>query len=135
MAKEATYRGKSISELALLTPKELMNYLPARAKRTIKRGMLKKNPRLVKKIEKAYNLVKEGKPQIRIRTHERSFIVLPKMVGLKINVHNGKEFFEVNIKPEMIGHTLGEYSLTRRMVKHGGPGIGASRSSKAVKAK
>lgn len=135
MAKEFKYRGKSIEELVSLSPKELSSLLPSRSRRSIKRGLLKKNPKLVKKIEESYKLVKEGKPQKKIRTHNRSFIVIPKMIGLKVSIHNGKEFNEVLIKPEMIGHMLGEYSMTRKMVKHGGPGIGASRSSKAVKAK
>ena len=46
--------------------------------------------------------------------------------------YNGKLFEIVEIKPEMIGHYLGEFSLTRRRVQHGSPGIGATRSSKYV---
>jgi small subunit ribosomal protein S19 len=51
------------------------------------------------------------------------------MVGLTIHVHNGKEFAQVSIKPEMIGHYLGEYAITNKRVQHGAPGVGASRSS------
>ena len=64
-----------------------------------------------------------------------TFIILPIMIGLTIKVHNGKEFHEVLIKNSMIGHLLGEYALTRRMVKHSSPGVGASRSSKFVPVK
>jgi len=135
MVKPAVYRGKSIDELNELSPKELIKFMPSKARRSIKRGMLKKNPKFNKRIDNAYKLVKEGKPQPKIKTHLRSFIILPKMVGLKVGVHSGKEFYEVLIKPEMIGHMLGEYSMTRRPVKHSTPGIGASKSSKAVKAK
>lgn len=49
------------------------------------------------------------------------------MVGLTIAVYNGKEFKEVKIEPEMIGHYLGEFAKTRKTVEHGG--IGATRSS------
>ena len=59
-------------------------------------------------------------------------IIFPEMVGLKIGVYNGKEFVIVEVKPEMIGHYLGEFSLTRRRISHGSPGIGATRSSKYV---
>jgi small subunit ribosomal protein S19 len=45
-------------------------------------------------------------------------------------VHNGKEFSTVEIKPEMIGHALGEFALTRKIVAHSGLGVGATRSSK-----
>jgi small subunit ribosomal protein S19 len=57
-------------------------------------------------------------------------IVLPEFVGRKIAVYNGKEFQEVLIQQEMIGHYLGEFALTRKPVKHTGPGVGATRSSK-----
>ena len=59
-------------------------------------------------------------------------IILPEMVGLTILVHNGKEFSTVEIKPEMIGHYLGEFAITIKKVSHGTPGIGASRSSMYV---
>ncbi|MEM2900066.1 MAG: ribosomal protein S19 family protein, partial [Thermoplasmata archaeon] len=65
-----------------------------------------------------------------IRTHCRDMVVLPEMVGIKIAIHNGKEFKEVEIMPEMIGHYLGEFAMTRVFPKHSGPGVGATRSSK-----
>jgi small subunit ribosomal protein S19 len=51
------------------------------------------------------------------------------MLDLTIHVYNGKEFVPVKIKPEMLGHYLGEFSLTRGKTKHGLPGIGATKSS------
>jgi len=51
------------------------------------------------------------------------------MIGLLISVHNGKEFFDVTIKSEMVGHYLGEYAITNKRVQHGSPGVGSSRSS------
>ena len=59
-------------------------------------------------------------------------IIFPEMVGLTIGVYNGKEYLNIEIKPEMIGHYLGEFSLTRKHVQHGSPGIGATKSSKYV---
>ena len=56
-------------------------------------------------------------------------IILPDMVDITINIHNGKEFTPISIKPEMIGHYLGEYAITNKRVQHGAPGVGASRSS------
>jgi small subunit ribosomal protein S19 len=69
---------------------------------------------------------------ITIKTHARDMIILPEMVGLTIHVHNGKDFVPVEIKPEMIGHYLGEFAITNKPVKHGEPGIGATRSSMYV---
>jgi small subunit ribosomal protein S19 len=56
-------------------------------------------------------------------------VIFPSMIGLKIHVHNGKEFVPLEIKAEMVGHYLGEYVITNKKVVHGTPGIGASRSS------
>ncbi len=57
------------------------------------------------------------------------------MVGLTIGVYNGKDFVAVRITAEMLGHRLGEFSTTRRQVKHGAPGVGATRSSAALSVK
>lgn len=70
-----------------------------------------------------------GKP---IKTHCRDMVILPEMVGLMLLVHSGKEFTSVEVKPEMIGHYLGEFVITNKKVVHGTPGIGASRSSMYV---
>lgn len=67
--------------------------------------------------------------EARIRTHCRDAVVLPSMVGLVFEVHNGREFVRIAIEPEMIGHYLGEFALTRKRVRHGAPGMGATRSS------
>jgi small subunit ribosomal protein S19 len=58
--------------------------------------------------------------------------ILPQFVGKTIAVHNGQNFVEIDVKPEMIGHYLGEFAITRRGVAHSGPGVGATRSSKHV---
>lgn len=72
---------------------------------------------------------KDAKP---IRTHCRDMVILPEMVGLNLLIHSGKEFESIDIKPEMIGHYLGEFVITNKKVLHGTPGIGASRSSMYV---
>jgi len=59
-------------------------------------------------------------------------IILPEMVGMTIAVHNGKEFVNIDITPETIGHYLGELATTMKKVIHGTPGIGASRASMYV---
>ena len=86
---------------------------------------------LLEKVRRAKEeLRKGGNPTI--KTHVRNMIILPEMVGLPIQVHNGKDFVQVEIKPEMIGHYLGEFAVTNKPVRHGTPGIGASRSSMYV---
>ena len=67
-----------------------------------------------------------------VRTHRRDMPILPEFVGRRIAIYNGQNFVEIDIKPEMIGHYLGEFALTRKNVAHSGPGVGATRSSKHV---
>ena len=74
---------------------------------------------------------KRGKDLI-VRTHVRDLIIFPEFVGLKVGIYNGRNYDIVDIRPEMIGHYLGEFALTRKRVQHGSPGIGATRSSKYV---
>lgn len=125
MAKEFLYRGKALSELKSMPMKEFIELLPARRRRSIKRGLSKDKKELIKKIE-------EGTETKIPRTHLREMLILPAMVGKKVRVHNGKEFIVIEIRLEMLGHLLGEYALTRRRVKHSDPGIGATRSSKFI---
>jgi len=84
--------------------------------------------KLLRKIMKARELMAKGK-NVKIRTHVRDMIILPVMVGLTIEVYNGKEFVPVKITPEMIGHYLGEFAPTTRKVEHGEPGLKATRST------
>lgn len=78
---------------------------------------LKKGPyideRLLKKIKKA----KRGEV---IKTWSRDCTILPEMIGFTFGVHNGKEFIQVRITEEMIGHKLGEFSPSTRFSRHGG---------------
>ena len=55
-----------------------------------------------------------------IKTWSRDSSIAPEMVGVTFGIHNGKQFVEVTIREEMVGHHLGEFSLTRKFVKHGG---------------
>ena len=72
------------------------------------------DPKLMKKIAKQKP---EGGP---IKTWARDCDISPEMVGYIFSVHNGKNFIDVRVSEEMIGHKLGEFSLTRKFVKHGG---------------
>ena len=121
--KEFSYRGMTLEELKKLTIEELMPFLPSRVRRTLKRGLTVKQDKLLKDIENA-NIGDD------IRTHCRDMVILPIFVGHLIHIHNGKEFQRVEIQPDMIGHYLGEFALSRQKVKHTGPGVGATRSSK-----
>ena len=125
------YRSYTLDELKKMNMDQFIQLLPARARRSLRRGLPPRQKKLLERLRRAYRAKKRGKDLI-TRTHVRDMIIFPEMVGLKIGVYNGKEFEIVDILPDMIGHYLGEFSLTRRRVQHGSPGIGATRSSKYV---
>ena len=125
MVKEFKYRGVSTEELQNLSLEKLFELLPARQRRSLTRGVTDDKRKLLEETK----LAKAGKLTNPIKTHLRDVIILPYMVGVTINVFSGKEFLPVVVRPEMVGHYLGEYALTNKRVIHGAPGVGASRSS------
>jgi len=131
MPKAFIYRGHSLDSLMSLSMDEFINLLPSRQRRSLQRGLTPEQRILLEKTRKAKEVLKQGRTMI-VKTHVRDVIIIPEMVGIKISVHNGKEFIPVEIKPAMIGHYLGEFAITNKPVRHGTPGIGASRSSMYV---
>jgi len=124
--KEFTFKGKTIAELQRMSIDEFAQIAPSRARRTLKHGFSGPQKVLLEKLKKG-NKVPE--------THCRDMIVIPDMLNKTVKVHNGKDFIPVIIQPEMLGHYLGEFSMTRRRVAHSAPGIGATRSSAAISVK
>ncbi|MBU6500781.1 MAG: 30S ribosomal protein S19 [Patescibacteria group bacterium] len=82
--------------------------------RSLKKGPYV-DPKLLKKISKI-------KPEnnVVIKTWSRASEISPEMVGFIFGVHNGKQFIDVRVSEEMVGHRLGEFSPTRKFVRHGG---------------
>merc|ERR1712232_484463 len=99
---------------------------------SLSRGLNIKVRNFIRKLRKAKTACPYGeKPEV-VKTHLRNQIVMPEMVGSVAGVYNGKAFNSVEIKPEMIGHYLGEFSITYHPVRHGRPGIGATNSSRFI---
>ena len=127
--KEFNYRGLTLEQLKALPMDELVKLFPSRVRRSLKRGFTEMQKKLLESVKKSRKLVDSGGKQEDVRTHCRDLPILPDMIGLVIGIYNGKEYVPVEIKTEMFGHVLGEFSMTRRPVKHGAPGVGATRSS------
>jgi small subunit ribosomal protein S19 len=123
-----TYRGKTLEELKKMDMKDFIELVPSRIRRSLKRGFTEQQKLLLKKAD----AVLSGKYKKPIKTHCRDMIVIPKIVGLTIYVHKGNVFEPIKIQPEMIGLRLGQLTLTRKKTEHSSPGIGATRSSKAI---
>lgn len=126
--KEFKYRGKTLDELKLMDIREFAKLLKSNEKRTA----LRQHDEIQKFILRSGKRVAKNKP---IRTHSREFIIVPKMVGLKVHIHDGRTFVPIDIVGEMLGHRLGEFAPTRTKVKHGAAGIGATKSSSAQSVK
>lgn len=80
---------------------------------------LKKGPYISEKLLKKMSKVRVGDKTI-IKTWCRACAISPEMVGFTFGVHNGKDFVPVFVAEEMVGHKLGEFSATRKFVRHGG---------------
>jgi len=128
MPKDFTYRGKSLEELKALDTREFAKHLGADSRRSVLRHF----EAIEKFIKKCRKRAEQGKP---IRTHLRDLVIVPNMIDYTVFIHNGKEFVQIKMIPEMIGHRLGEFAQTRKKVEHGAPGIGATKSSGAMSVK
>lgn len=125
------YRGKTLEELRKMSMKEFIKLIPSRQRRSLERGMPNRQRKLLKKLQKAQKAAKKDREVI-VRTHNRDMVIFPEFIGLTIAVHNGLEFIPVKVSPEHIGHYLGEFAPTTKQVRHGNPGVGATRSSQFV---
>lgn len=121
--KEFTYKGKTIDELKKLDVREFSKYLKSRARRSV----LRQFQEIEKFVSRSKKKLSKEKP---IRTHQRDIVVVPDMVGMKIQVYNGHVFVPVQIIGEMLGHRLGEFAPSRGKVSHGTAGVGATKGTK-----
>jgi small subunit ribosomal protein S19 len=121
--REFTFRGLTLPQLQSMSLEEFAKVASSRARRSIRRGFNVETTQFFERLQST----PAGKT---VRTHCRDALVLPAHVGRRVAIHNGKEFKEIEVRPEMVGHYYGEFSLTRRFEKHSGPGVGATRSSK-----
>ena len=130
--KEFFFRGKTVEELMKMGTEEFAKLCTTRSRRSLLRNKDKIFEKTLDLARKKLGNVKDYKP---IRTHNRDAIVTPKMIGLKLGVYNGHEFTAVEVRQEMLGHCLGEFALTRKKIRHGKAGIGATKSSTAITAR
>ena len=123
MAKEILFYGKKRDEVKNMDIQEFMKLIPARERRSLKRGLPEQHKIFLKNVRAGNS---------NLKTHCRDMIILPDMLGKLIKVHSGKDWIPVSIELDMLGHRLGEFAQTRRKISHSAPGIGATRSSAAL---
>lgn len=119
--KDFTFHGKTVDELNNMSFGEFLKLIPARERRTIKRGYTKSAKMAIEKMK-----IKKGA----IKTQSREIVIVPDMIGKRINVHKGNGYTEIEITDDMIGHRIGEFVLCNKKVTHGKAGLGATGGSK-----
>jgi small subunit ribosomal protein S19 len=122
--KTYTFRGKTIEQLKELDVREFAKHVKSRTRR----ALLRQFQTVEDFVSRAKKKLEKGKP---IKTHKRTMIIVPQLVGMRIQIYNGHEFVPVEITKEMLGHRFGEFSVTRGKVKHGTAGIGSTKGSKS----
>ncbi len=124
MPVEFTLKGKTFEELKKMSLEDFSKLIPSRDRRALNHGLTDQQKKLllmIRKDQKKFH-----------KTHCREMVIIPEMVGIRLGVHNGKEFVQVDVKQEMLGHRLGEFALTRKKIQHSAPGFGATKSSKFI---
>lgn len=121
MVKIFTFKGKTVEELQKMPLDEFAKLIPSRRRRSLRRGLTPQQKKLLERLRKKQKAVK---------THVRDMVIIPEMIGKRILVYMGKDWVTVDITGEMLGHVLGEFSMTRHRVQHSAPGVGATKSSK-----
>lgn len=108
--RKFTYRGVDLDQLLDLSSEQFMELVHARARRRFQRGLKRKPMGLIKKLRKAKKEAPADEKPAVVKTHLRDMIIVPEMIGSVVGIYNGKVFNQVEIKPEMVGHYLGEFS-------------------------
>ncbi len=124
--KKFTYKGLELEKILDLSHEELLDFVNARARRRLQRGMKRKSLALIKKLRKAKEACGPLDKPAAVKTHLRNMIIVPEMIHSVVAVYNGKVFNLVEIKPEMVGLYLAEFSISYRPVRHGRPSLGAA---------
>ncbi|KRH94038.1 40S ribosomal protein S15 [Pseudoloma neurophilia] len=121
--KKFTFQGIDLEDLLTMKITELRPYYPSALRRHMKRGFS----------QDEYNLIKQCEAGASgLKTQCRNMMVLPCMFNKVIGIHNGCQFVEVEIKPEMIARRFKDLVPTKTSKAHGKPGVGATSSSKFV---
>ncbi len=121
--KEFKYKGKTLEELKAMDTREFAKLLPSKPKRFVLRNF--------QEIEKFVSRCKEKQSKKKkIKTHKRDITIVPQLIGMNIQIYNGRDFLSVDIVGEMLGHVLGEFAPTRSRITHSKAGVGATKGSK-----
>ena len=128
--KKQMYRGHELDKLLDMSREQIVSLMGSRQRRRFRHGFSSKYDRLVKKVRIAKRDSVPGEKPKSVRTHLRNAVITPEMCGGVVDVYAGKHWNPVEVKADMIGHFLAEFSMTYKPIRHGKVGVGATRSSK-----
>merc|ERR1719454_186350 len=126
--RKYSYRGVDLDKLLDMSNQDLMEMFRARQRRKFSRGIKRAPITLLKKLRKAKKETAYGEKPEAIKTHLRNMVIVPEMIGSVVGVYNGKQFINVEIKPDMVGQYLAEFAITYKPIAHGRAGLGATKS-------
>ena len=109
---EGFYLTWTTFRLLDLSSEQLRDVVHARARRRFNRGLKRKPMGLIKKLRKAKQEARPNEKPDLVKTHLRDMIIVPEMIGSVIGIYSGKEFNQIEVKPEMVGHYLAEFSIS-----------------------
>ncbi|PWN20322.1 putative ribosomal protein S12, cytosolic [Microstroma glucosiphilum] len=130
--RKFSYRGVELDSLLDMSNEDFMKIVHARVRRRFQRGLKRKPMGLIKKLRKAKAEAPPNEKPAPVKTHLRDMVVVPEMIGSVISIYNGKVFNTVEIRPEMTGHYLAEFSMSYIPTRHGKPGLGSTNSSRFI---
>lgn len=114
--KKFSYRGVDLEELTKMSIEEFAPLLHARGRRKFKSGVSLKQQRFMEKLAKVKAATGPHDKPAPVKTHLRNVMIIPEMLGSVVAVYNGKVFNVVELRPEMLGRYLGEFSITYKPV-------------------
>eukprot|EP00448_Togula_jolla_P015768 CAMPEP_0170589068 /NCGR_PEP_ID=MMETSP0224-20130122/11160_1 /TAXON_ID=285029 /ORGANISM="Togula jolla, Strain CCCM 725" /LENGTH=146 /DNA_ID=CAMNT_0010912815 /DNA_START=53 /DNA_END=493 /DNA_ORIENTATION=+ len=124
--RKFSYRGVDLDKLVDMSNQDLMELFRARQRRKFSRGIKRAPITLLKKLRKAKRETAYGEKPEAVKTHLRNMVIVPEMIGSVVGVYSGKQFINVEVKPDMIGHYLAEFSITYKPIRHGRGGSGGA---------
>ena len=130
--KKQIYRGYELDKLLEMNNEQIVNLMNSRQQRRFRHGISGKYERLIKKLRKSKASQQPGEKLKGVKTHLRNCIIVPEMCESVVDCYGGKYWNQIEVKADMIGHYLAEYSMTYKPIRHGKVGKGATRSSKFV---
>lgn len=118
--KKTSYRGVDAEQLLTMSIEEFKPLLHSRGRRKFSSKLPETHKKFMAKLQKKKAEANGEKPAV-VKTHLRNVMITPEMLGTVVAVHNGKVFNVVDIRPEMLGRYLGEFSITYKPVARKNP--------------